>query len=945
MFPVLPIQFFAVSGLINGVLSLGLGILVYLRGRRNPLFQTFLLLNLSIAAWSFSYWRWLSQTDFESALMWARILDIGAIFIPITFLHWAMTLLGQQDKKKYLLLFGYLLSVFFLVFSFSPFFVRTVEPALYFPFWPKPGLLYTVFFIVSFVGFTLLSLFELFRVYLRETGLRRLQLKFVLLGFLIGFAGGATNFLLWYGIPVPPIGNIFVSAYPLIFSYAIIRHRLLDVRLAVRSLIVKLLLALLLFSGYGLYKFYFGSVHSQLRVTLGDWTAFVFLLVVVFLYERIDRFVRVVTDHFLFQREYSHQEMIHQLGKMITQSLEVKPLMDNIRQTLIEVMRVSYVGFILLPKGPVEGENGLPTGTLLVDGLNPELRAYLGTSFIFKRLKEEAEVLSFDELKRWQSEVGGEQSDRELTEILKDFEKLGAAVTIPLLTTEGVAGAIFIGEKKGGNAFTTSDFETFEMLKFQAGVALENALLFARTKDFNITLKKEVRRATGALANRNRRLTVLRRLDMIIMNTLDPDEMAQKIIDTVSWEMGYEGGLIALLDGDSDTLRAYAVSSTPLLKKAIALIPKSIKKITISCSKSPGNLLVKALRERRPLPSDNYVELFSPALPAALSETISKITHIPHNVVYPLSAKGRPLGVVVFGLSQPYEKLPAEEKELLSAFMDEAGIAIENVTLYAQAKKDKEDLEIAYAKLQDLDKMKDDFISITSHELRTPMSSIKGYLWMLENKGDALSARQKGYLEKAKRGADRMINLINDMLSVSRIEQGRIELKIVSFDLKDVIKEVAESLKVKAAEKGLVLSAVAESVFVEADPDKIREVIGNLTENAIKYTSTGTILVTVKKTSRAAKVSVKDTGKGIAEADIPRLFKKFGRLESSFATVAETSGTGLGLYISKLLVEKQGGTIGVSSKPGQGSTFWFSLPVSKAKAGSEVVREVVNLPQ
>ena len=151
MFPVLPIQFFAVSGLINGVLSLGLGILVYLRGRRNPLFQTFLLLNLSIAAWSFSYWRWLSQTDFESALMWARVLDIGAIFIPVTFLHWTLTLLNQQSRKKYLLIFGYLLSAFFLIFSFSPWFVRTVEPVLYFPYWPKPGILYNIFFTVSFM--------------------------------------------------------------------------------------------------------------------------------------------------------------------------------------------------------------------------------------------------------------------------------------------------------------------------------------------------------------------------------------------------------------------------------------------------------------------------------------------------------------------------------------------------------------------------------------------------------------------------------------------------------------------------------------------------------------------------------------------------------------------------------------------------------------------------
>lgn len=935
MFPNLPIHFYAYSGLINGLLALFLGLMVYLRGRKNPLFQTFLLLNLSIAVWSLAYWRWLLQTEAEPALLWTRILDIGAIFIPITFFHWVMTLLERGKKNRVIITVGYLASLVFLVFSPTTHFIRTVEPALGFPFWPKPGIVYTVFLFGSFAGLTILALLNLFDAYQKSAGLRRLQLKFVLIGFLLGFLGGSTNFLLWYGIPLPPIGNPLVAAYPLLFSYAIIKHRLLDIRLALREILARFSLSVLMIGLYLALKNLWQNLTGD-SGSVNDYLVFLFLIFLAATYGTLNKYTRLLTDRFLFAREYSHQEMIRKLGQTAAQSLDVKQLTDNIAATLKEVMRVHYVGFVLLPKN--EDSAGLKRNTpeIMLYGLEAAGEQWWRTSFLLRRLREQPAVLSYDEIKR-EIDEGGGSTNREIKEVWGDMRQIHAAVVVPLVNSTGVSGAIVLGEKRGGNAFTSSDFDTFEMLMYQAGVALENALLFSEIQNFNVKLRSEVSRATTALANRNRRLTILRRLDMITMNTQNLDEMCQKIIDTVSWEMAYEGGLIALLDNDGDTLRAYAVSKTPALQKALAYLPDGLKKMTVSLSRDATSPLVKALRTRKPTPTANFVELYSPPLPRSLAQTMEKITEIHQSVVWPLSAKGRVLGVVVFGLPKSYETLSGEEQEMLSAFMDEAGIAIENVTLYIQARKDKLTLEKAYEKLQELDKMKDEFVSITSHELRTPMSSIKGYIWMLENKGGTLSEKQHGYLEAAKRGADRMINLINDMLNVSRIEQGKIGLRTVGFDLKEIVAEVAEGLKLKAGEKGLALSVKAESVLAEADPDRVREVIGNLIENAIKYTGIGSIIVTVKKVQGKAKVSVKDTGKGIAADDLPRLFQKFGRLERSFATVAETSGTGLGLYISKLLVEKMGGQIGVSSVPARGSTFYFTLPLAKKGLAEAVV--------
>ncbi|MCX6783534.1 MAG: PAS domain-containing sensor histidine kinase [candidate division WWE3 bacterium] len=249
-----------------------------------------------------------------------------------------------------------------------------------------------------------------------------------------------------------------------------------------------------------------------------------------------------------------------------------------------------------------------------------------------------------------------------------------------------------------------------------------------------------------------------------------------------------------------------------------------------------------------------------------------------------------------------------------------------------------------------IERQKDEFVSITSHELRTPMTIIKNYLWLLGNKGAALNDSQKTYLLKANRGVERMLSLINDLLDTSRVDQNRLELHPVDVDIAKLLSDVTEDFQVKAVEKKLMLkfenlipgkppqkfgqALVGDgtaSPIVRADEEKLREIIVNLLGNAFKFTLTGGITVRLEKLSDEAakkyvKVSVVDTGNGISKEDQLKLFHKFSRLDSSFSTAAIAGGTGLGLYISKSFVEKMNGTIGVESIVGKGSIFWFKFP-------------------
>lgn len=241
-------------------------------------------------------------------------------------------------------------------------------------------------------------------------------------------------------------------------------------------------------------------------------------------------------------------------------------------------------------------------------------------------------------------------------------------------------------------------------------------------------------------------------------------------------------------------------------------------------------------------------------------------------------------------------------------------------------------------KEKQLDKAKDEFISIVSHELKTPMSIVKSYLWMLEQeKGGPLNQKQKEYLTKALLGTERMILLINDILSLSKIEQGRITFNITNFNLKSFIEEVASEIKIKTDENNLTFNILwennAQEENVYSDKDKLREAILNLVSNAVKYTKKGGITIKIKREkNNFIKVLVIDTGKGIDPKELSRLFHKFQRLDNSYQTVAESGGTGLGLYIVKLYLGLMGGSAGAESEGiGKGSTFWITIPTNKTQ--------------
>jgi len=239
------------------------------------------------------------------------------------------------------------------------------------------------------------------------------------------------------------------------------------------------------------------------------------------------------------------------------------------------------------------------------------------------------------------------------------------------------------------------------------------------------------------------------------------------------------------------------------------------------------------------------------------------------------------------------------------------------------------DLEGANEKLKELDQLKSEFLSLATHQIRAPLTAIKGYSSMLlEGDFGDLPQKAKDSVETIMKSCQNLINIVGDFLNISRIEQGKMVYEKSVFDVGELVKEVINEIKPNIDKTGLSFDTdiPAEEIKIKADRSKIKQVVGNIIDNAMKYTPKGNIFVSVYKDDNKVKIEIKDNGVGIDPSEIDKLFNKFSRAKD--ANKINVTGTGLGLYIAKKMAEAHNGDIKVSSEGiGKGTIFTIELPL------------------
>jgi signal transduction histidine kinase len=247
--------------------------------------------------------------------------------------------------------------------------------------------------------------------------------------------------------------------------------------------------------------------------------------------------------------------------------------------------------------------------------------------------------------------------------------------------------------------------------------------------------------------------------------------------------------------------------------------------------------------------------------------------------------------------------------------------------IQARLAEAKQQAEVHAQRAEAASRAKSDFLAMMSHEIRTPMNGVLGFANLLLE--TPLNAEQREFVQTVQSSGDSLLAIINDVLDYSKIEAGRMTVEHIDFGLRAVCDEVRAILRTAVAKRGLELSIDFDAALppcIQGDPVRVRQVLLNLASNAIKFTERGAIRIEVSRLEgEQIKISVADSGIGITEEQLDRMFRRFTQADSS--TTRRYGGTGLGLAISKTLVELMGGTIGVRSQAGAGSTFWFTLPL------------------
>ena len=559
---------FALSGFINGIAALIFGGFVYLKNRKKLENKLFVLLNLAIAIWAINYGFWQMAIDKTIALFFIRLLMVGAIFIPVSLLHFILKFLGLDQKKKRILILNYLIALFLFIFNFTPLIVRNVRSILYFPFWPEGGILFH-FFIFWFFTTIIYVIYLLIGSFYKSKGYKREQIKYLILASVIGLGGGVTNYPLWYGVLLPPYGNFLVFLYPFILFYAITHYRLMNIRVVVGRA------AIYLFSFLSVIGISFSLIFLNNRLVhpisfnvLGP----LIIIIAVLLFQFFFRFFEKLASRYFYYTFYSYQKVLTDLGEKLTQILDLKKLGSLIVDTLIKTMQLdrSVVltreesgHYAILRNIGFKEENGI---SLVKD------------NFLTKYLEKTKKPLVYEELSLIQRDSVFKEEKKSLSKLQENMKRIEANLCLPLFREDKIIGIIVLGKKISGDPYSQEDLELLTALSAQASVALNNAQLYAKVQDLSQNLQEKIGQQTKELKEAYQKVNKAYQIEKKAHQELKKlDEAKDQFIMATQHHMRtplaiMKGYVSMLLEGDYGKINKEA-------RKRLVFLQQSIEKL------------------------------------------------------------------------------------------------------------------------------------------------------------------------------------------------------------------------------------------------------------------------------------------------------------------------------------------------------------------------------
>jgi len=469
---------------------------------------------------------------------------------------------------------------------------------------------------------------------------------------------------------------------------------------------------------------------------------------------------------------------------------------------------------------------------------------------------------------------------------------------VPMLREGAPIGVIFVSRAEPG-PFSDSEIELLKTFADQAVIAVENVRLF-----------KELEARTGELTQSVEKLTALGEVSRAVSSTLDVETVLDTIVSRASQLAGAAGCSIFEYDEAAELFELRATHNYDV---------EFVEALRATPLRKGEGLMGRAAEMREPV---QVADITQPgAYQSSARDTLIRFGYRAVLSV-PLLREDQIIGSLSFTRKAPGEFSP-EVVDVLKTFATQSALAIQNARLFREIADKSAQLEAA-------SRHKSEFLANMSHELRTPLNAIIGFSEILAEKmfGD-INEKQTEYLQDILESGRHLLSLINDILDLSKIEAGRMELELAEFDLPNAIENALILVRERASRRGIRLGRTIDPGLgtIGGDERKVKQVLLNLLSNALKFTPEGgTIDVGARLHDRMAEVSVTDTGVGIAPADQETVFEEFRQVGTADK---KAEGTGLGLALSRKFIELHGGKIWVKSQLGAGSTFTFVLPLRR----------------
>jgi signal transduction histidine kinase len=480
------------------------------------------------------------------------------------------------------------------------------------------------------------------------------------------------------------------------------------------------------------------------------------------------------------------------------------------------------------------------------------------------------------------------------------IEGFRTGLGVPLIR-EGVTHGVFILLRKEVRAFSDTQIELVRTFADQAVIAMENARLLT-----------ELRQRTADLARSVEDLRAVSVVGQAVTSSLDLRIVLRTVVARA----------VELARADACVIFRYKKAERRFIlwHHAAGLEPALVERLLAATIDEDMTELGRSVRENTPIEITDVA-----ARPSAPLRDIAVEAGFRSALIVPLVRGDRTYGALVVQRKAP-GAFEGSTLDILQTFASQSVLAIQNARLFREIEEKSRELALA-------SQHKSQFLANMSHELRTPLNAILGYAELLSDGiYGALSERAQGVLARVQSNGKHLLGLINDVLDLSKIEAGQLTLAIDDYAIAGVVQSVITATESLAKAKGLAITATVPSGLPigRGDERRLTQVLLNLVGNAIKFTDTGSVKITVGTADGFFDLAVRDTGPGIPEADQARIFEEFQQLDDS--NTRKKGGTGLGLAISKRIVKMHGGDITVESEPGQGSTFHVVIPIRAEEA-------------